>query len=382
MAEGPCSVNLLNVNGPASGDRRPATGDRRRMGRLHPSSNGKMNTGELTASLAADYGQRRASSIYRRRNCCQCLFKTMREYRGPGQRPSVSVVIPHYNDLGGLGRCYVRLQAQTWPKDDLEIVVADNNSTCGMDAVRSVVPSAIVVPAPVQGAGPARNAGVAASRGRILAFLDSDCVPEPEWIMEGVKALKRYDFVGGQVITFARRPDRPSPTEAYESVFNFNFRRYIEKVGFTGTGNMFVPRLVFDRVGGFRTGVAEDIDWSFRARTLGYQIGYAGRAVVGHPARRNWSELEQRWARMEAEHFLLWRERRYGRVLFALRALVMPVSAVPDVGKVLLTSRLSGPRARLGAIAVLFRLRVWRAWRMLWLVWQDSPCLQPRALRR
>ncbi|MFL5253116.1 MAG: glycosyltransferase [Rhodopila sp.] len=297
----------------------------------------------------------------------------MHEICSPGPRPSVSVVIPHYNHLESLGRCYAKLRTQTWPQDDLEIVVADNNSACGMDAVRSIVPDAIVVPAPVQGAGPARNAGVAASRGRILAFLDSDCVPEPDWIMEGVAALQRYDFAGGQVITFARWPDRPNPTEAYECVFNFNFRRYIEKVGFSGTGNMFVPRLVFDRVGGFRSGVAEDIDWSFRARELGYQIGYAGRAVVGHPARRTWNELEQRWSRMEAEHFLLWRERRHGRALFVVRALVMPVSAIPHAGRVLLTSRLSGLRARFEAIAVLFRLRAWRARRMLWLAWQNSP---------
>jgi GT2 family glycosyltransferase len=297
----------------------------------------------------------------------------MSERHGPGQAPSVSVVIPHYNDLHGLKTCYARLLAQSWPRNDFEIIVADNNSACGIDAVRSIAPDAVVILAPVQGAGPARNAGAAASCGTILAFLDSDCVPEPDWIREGVTALQRYDFVGGQVVTFARQPDRPNPVEAYERVFNFNFRRYIEKVGFTGTGNMFVPRRVFDRVGGFRAGVAEDVDWSFRARALGYRIGYAERAVVGHPARRNWDDLEQRWARMEAEHFLLWRERRRGRALFALRALAMPLSAVPHAGRVFFSSRLPGPRARLGAIAVLFRLRLWRARRMLWLAWQNSP---------
>lgn len=295
------------------------------------------------------------------------------EHRGPDDNgPLVSVVIPHYNDLVGLKTCYARLQRQTWPRNDIEIVVADNNSACGIDAVQSTVPNAVVIAAPIQGAGPARNAGVAASRGRIVAFLDSDCVPEPDWIQEGVAALQRYDFVGGEVVTFARRADKPNPVEAYERVFNFNFRRYIQKVGFTGTGNMFVPRSVFDQVGGFRTGVAEDVDWSFRARSLGYRIGYAERAVVGHPARRSWNDLEQRWARMEAEHFLLWRERRSGRALFALRALIMPLSAVPHAGRVVFTSRLVGPRARLGAIAVLFRLRLWRARRMLWLAWRNS----------
>jgi glycosyltransferase involved in cell wall biosynthesis len=279
--------------------------------------------------------------------------------------PTVSVVIPHYNDLAGLEICHARLVKQTWPREDFEIVVADNNSACGIEAVRAAAPLATVVPAPVQGAGPARNCGAAAASGRVLAFIDSDCVPDPEWLAEGVAALQRFDFVGGQVVTFPREAARPTSIEAYETVFNFNFRHYIEKVGFTGTGNMFVPRHVYDRVGGFRAGVAEDVDWSFRARALGYRLGYAERAVVGHPARRNWKDLEQRWARMEAEHFLLCREQRWGRVRWVIKALVMPLSVVPHAGKVLRAERLPNMRSRLGAILVLGRLRLWRARRMI-----------------
>ena len=291
--------------------------------------------------------------------------------------PSVSVVIPHYNDLDSLRICYARLLGQTWPRDNFEIIVADNNSACGIEAVRAAVPEAKVVPAPVQGAGPARNCGAAEASGRVLAFLDSDCLPEPDWISEGVAALEQYDFIGGKVVTFARDAEKPNPIEAYETVFNFNFRYYIQNVGFTGTGNMFVPRHIYDRVGGFRAGVSEDVDWSFRARALGYSIGYAERAAVGHPARRSWKDLEQRWARMEAEHFLLCQERRWGRLRFVMKAIAMPLSVVPHVGKVLRTSRLPNQRARLDAIVVLTRLRFWRARRMLSLVFAPGGVRKP-----
>jgi glycosyltransferase involved in cell wall biosynthesis len=287
-------------------------------------------------------------------------------------RPFVSVVIPHYNDLDRLRVCHARLLAQSWPEEQFEIVVADNNSACGLPAVQDAAPSALVVPAPIQGAGPARNAGIAASRGTVIALIDSDCVPEPDWIAEGVAALGRFDFVGGRVFTFAQCADRPTPVEAYEIVFNFNFRRYIETVGFTGTGNMFVRRDVFDRVGGFRAVVAEDMEWSFRARGLGYRLGYAERAVVGHPARRSWAELERRWDRMLQEDIALVQEQRYGRTRFALKALAMPPSVVPHAAKVLCTSELPGMRAKLGAIGVLTRLRLWRTARMLRLVF-DNP---------
>lgn len=287
-------------------------------------------------------------------------------------RPFVSVVIPHYNDLDRLRVCHARLLAQSWPHEQFEIVVADNNSACGLAAVQQAAPSALVVPAPIQGAGPARNAGIAASHGTVIALIDSDCVPEPDWIAEGVAALDRFDFVGGRVGTFAQFPERPTPVEAYEIVFNFNFRRYIETVGFTGTGNMFVPREVFDRVGGFRAVVAEDMEWSFRARGLGYRLGYADLAVVGHPARRTWTELERRWDRMLHEDIALIQEQPYGRLRFALKALAMPASVLPHAAKVLYGTELPSMRAKLGAIGVLTRLRLWRAARMLRLVFDSA----------
>ena len=159
--------------------------------------------------------------------------------------PFVSVVIPHYNDLDGLQCCYKSLLAQTWPSGNFEIIVADNNSCCGLKSVQQTVPLARVVAACEQGAGPARNAGVAASRGTIIAFIDSDCRADPDWLAAGVRSLSRFDFIGGEVVVFADKEDRPTAVESFEIVFNFDFRRYIEKVGFTGTGNMFVWRTCF-----------------------------------------------------------------------------------------------------------------------------------------
>jgi glycosyltransferase involved in cell wall biosynthesis len=296
--------------------------------------------------------------------------------------PFVSVIVPHYNDLERLRLCYQRLLGQTWPRDAFEIIVADNNSRCGLQAVRELVPTALVVPAELQGAGPARNAGVEASRGEIVAFIDSDCVPEPNWIAAGVEALSRFDFVGGRVVTFAQCPERPNPVEAYEKVFNFNFRRYIETVGFTGTGNMFVHRSVFNTVGGFRAVVAEDMEWSFRARGMGYRLGYAERAVVGHPARRSWVELERRWDRMLQEDYALIQEQPHGRIRFALKALAMPASVLPHAVKVAFSPDLPDIAAKFGAIGVLARLRLWRAARMLRLATDTMPApgqpTQPR----
>src|ERR1700727_3704839 len=52
--------------------------------------------------------------------------------------PLVSVIIPHYNDLANLKRCIDLLAAQTVPRSQFEIVVADNNSSCGLNEVEGV----------------------------------------------------------------------------------------------------------------------------------------------------------------------------------------------------------------------------------------------------
>ena len=276
-------------------------------------------------------------------------------------QPLISVIIPHYNDLANLERCVRRLAAQTLPRSQFEIVVADNNSRCGIEEVERVCGDlARVVPAPIQGAGAARNAAVEASRGRILAFIDSDCRPTPTWLERGMAALKGAEIVGGQVEVDYEDPAHPTAVEAFEKVFAFNFKRYIEEVGFSGTGNMFVPREIFDRVGGFRGGVSEDVDWGQRALAANYRFRYAPDVVVSHPARRNWTELTQKHEKVLRELFAAALERPNGRALWFLRSFAILASPFAHWVAVARSNKLENAEQRLKAIGVLFRIRFWR----------------------
>ena len=275
--------------------------------------------------------------------------------------PSVSVIIPHYNDLANLKRCMRLLAAQTLPKDQFEVVVADNNSRCGLSEVeRACAGVAKVVPAPVQGAGAARNAAVEASQGRVLAFIDSDCRPAPTWLERGLAALSTAEIVGGRVDVDYEDPAHPTGVEAFERVFAFNFKRYIEEMGFAGSGNMFAPRAIFDRVGGFRGRVAEDVDWGRRAVAAGYRWAYADDVVVSHPARRDWTELVQKWRKSSREAFATLSERPNGRMRWFLRSFVVLLSPFGHWVEIARSKKLDNVGQRLGAIAVLFRIRLWR----------------------
>ena len=275
--------------------------------------------------------------------------------------PLVSVIIPHYNDLANLERCLRFLAAQTLPKGQFEIVVADNNSRCGIDEVRRVCGDFVrVVPALTPGAGPARNVAVEASRGRYLAFTDQDCRPAPNWLERGLEALSMSEMVGGRVEIEYEDPARLTEVEAFECVFAFNVRRYVRKLGFAVTANMFIPREVFDRVGGFRPEGPDDLEWGQRATAAGYRWRYRPEVVVAHPARRDWAELTQKWRRLTQMAFVGMLEKPSGRARWFLRSLVILASPLVHWTIVATTSKLETVEQRLGAIGVLFRIRFWR----------------------
>lgn len=283
----------------------------------------------------------------------------------------VSVIIPHYSDLAGLAACLDALGRQTVAPD--EIIVADNASPQGEAAIAQVIAGrARLVVVADRGAGPARNGGVAASTGQILAFTDSDCLPEPGWLAAGLAALRCADFVGGAMTVLVANEAAITPSEAFERVFAFDNRDYVERKGFSVTANLFCARTLFDDVGGFRTGVPEDLEWCGRARAAGYRIGYAADAVVGHPARRTWSELQRKWARLNAEAFGMAMAQPRGRGRWLLKALALPVSALAHTPKALASPALPASIDRWNAAKTLWRLRCWRMIDSLRLL-QDAP---------
>jgi hypothetical protein len=94
-------------------------------------------------------------------------------------------------------------------------------------------------------------------------------------------------MVGGRVKVEYEDPAHTTAVEAFELVFAFNVGQYIRKVGFAVTANMFVPRGVFDRVGGFRPGAPDDLEWGQGATAAGYRWNYRPEVVVVHGARRD-----------------------------------------------------------------------------------------------
>jgi GT2 family glycosyltransferase len=281
--------------------------------------------------------------------------------RKPTDLGLVSVIVPHLNDYENLDACLTLLGQQTFPNDRTEIIVADNGSSRGPEAVRRIVGTrGRVVEVAEPGAGPARNAGVRASRGDALAFIDSDCRPDRRWLEEGLAELQSADFVGGRIDVMVQDPRRMTAAEAFESVFAFRNERYVKKLNFTVTASMFVWRSVFNAVGGFENGVPEDLDWCRRARLKGYRIGFAPNSIVGHPARRTMPELKRKWRRLTLEWCEGPRRDSRGSIFMLLHAWAVLLSIGPHALAAIASDRLSGMRNRIKAIGALARIRGYR----------------------
>lgn len=277
----------------------------------------------------------------------------------------ISVVIPHLNQAQALAACLASLAAGRRRPD--EVIVVDNGSAALPDAVCAAHGARLLTEA-APGPGPARNRGVAAATGAVLAFIDADCTADPGWLAEAAARLAApgAPVLGGAVFIACADPARPTALEAYESVFSFRMDRYLRDKGFTGTGNLAMRAEAMAAVGPFGgLDTAEDRDWCHRATAAGLRIEHVPEMVVHHPARRNFADLAEKFDRVMAHDFAALGGEAGPRLRWLAKALAMPVSVLAELPEIVTTPRLRGGRARGLAFAVLLRLRVYRAGRML-----------------
>jgi len=191
----------------------------------------------------------------------------------------ISVVLPVRDGLPWLDAQLAALTAQQYD-GAWEIVVADNGSIDASVATargwadrcdRLRVVDASATPGP----GAARNAGVRAAQGELLAFCDADDVVQPGWLRACAAALADADVVAGTFDMASLNGGSTSePGPAATS-----------QLGFLPAGlaaNLGARRPAFEAVGGFSEElfVGEDIDLCWRLQLEGYRFAVAPDAVV------------------------------------------------------------------------------------------------------
>jgi len=199
--------------------------------------------------------------------------------------PRVSVIMPVLNEARRVTACLDALAVQE-SAPPFEVIVVDNGSRDATpDLVRTHEIGARLEREPARGPYAARNTGIAAARGEILAFTDADCVPEPTWLAEGVAAIDAgHDLAGGRIVQMASA--NPSVWERYDRGTYLDQDLYIRLESFAATANLFVRAKVFQDLGGFvpQLTASGDQELCRRAVRAGYRLTYASEArVLHHP---------------------------------------------------------------------------------------------------
>ncbi|MFZ7094167.1 glycosyltransferase [Primorskyibacter sp. 2E233] len=281
---------------------------------------------------------------------------------------SLTVIIPHLNSPDGLSRCLDALAEQGGTEGRFAVVVVDNGSREMPESVCAQFGFVTLTSESTPGPGPARNLGVRLSSSDILAFIDCDCIAQPGWIdtiLDYLPAHPETGAIGGDVRIAFSDPDSLTGIEAYEAIYGYRFKLYIEQHHYTGSGNMAVWRSVFEKVGGFGgIDIAEDRDWGHRATAMGIRIDYVPDMRIATPARETFQQLARKWDR-HIEHDFEKIDSGVARFRWAVRAAALVVSPVLEVPRVLRSDRVHGARSRWLAFRCLTRIRLYRAGGMI-----------------
>lgn len=183
---------------------------------------------------------------------------------------TISFVVPVRNGASHLPRCLRSIRNAGHTLNGPEIVVVDNGSTDDSAALAAGHGARVVAGADLR-VGGLRNAGVRASSGAILAFVDADHEIAPDWIARCQAALAA-DRVGAA----GRLYDGPQPGTWVQRAYAC-LREHppaSRDVEWLGAGNLAVWRHVFEAVGGFDESVeaCEDVDLCRAIRAHGWRV--------------------------------------------------------------------------------------------------------------
>lgn len=246
----------------------------------------------------------------------------------------ISVIIPTYNNRSVLERAIEALLAQTFPRDQYEIVVVDDGSTDGtagmIERLRGPVPIQYLAQ-PNSGRAAARNAGARAARGRILVFLDSDFWATPHLLAEhhthyppdargiGVQGASRTHpqtlvtpFMRAREVFVEVSPGPPGRLSLFR----------------VSTRNLSVLKADFAAAGGFDETFGgygwEDIELAWRLRDRGVRFSYEPRATGDHYQMQNLEGLRKKMREGGRSAVYFWQKRRRSAWL-GLRLEIAPI---------------------------------------------------------
>jgi GT2 family glycosyltransferase len=221
-------------------------------------------------------------------------FRAVKRWYGPdplpalSEYPKISVVICAYNAESTMAACLDSLRQLRYPA--YEVVVVDDGSIDRTGVIADQYEGVHVIHQENKGLSAARNVGMTASTGEIIAYTDSDCVVDPDWLHYLVATFLSSGLpaVGGPNLpppenSFIASCVAAAPGGPLEVLLSDDEAEHIPGC------NMAFLRETLEEVGGFNPvyrAAGDDVDVCWRLQKRGHRIGWSPAAVVWH-FRRN-----------------------------------------------------------------------------------------------
>ena len=243
----------------------------------------------------------------------QRAFATAPHYPLPNY-PRVSVVVASYNGARTLETCLASLERLNYP--DYEIILVDDGSTDSTCRIASEHPRIRYLFQENKGLSVARNTGIAAAAGKVVAFTDSDCRADEDWLYYLISDLLSSDFAGIGGHNFLPPEDSwiaaavmVSPGGPAHVMLNDRDAEHIPGC------NMAFYKWALDEIAGFDPiyrKAGDDVDVCWRLQQCGYRIGFSPAGFVWHYRRATvQTYLKQQAGYGEAEALLMTKHPEY-----------------------------------------------------------------------
>lgn len=210
-------------------------------------------------------------------------FTTSVSFPPERQWPKVSIVVAFYNAAKTLDDCLASLSKLTYP--NYEVIVVNDGSTDESGAIIERYPFRAIT-TPNQGVGAARNQGIRAATGEIIAFIDSDAIADPDWLSYLVTTFLEADVegVGGPNLVpeednWVAKCVYRSPGGPTQVMLDDQSAEHVPGC------NMAFWRWALEEIDGFDpifTAAGDDVDLCWRLLERNYRIGFNASAVVWH----------------------------------------------------------------------------------------------------
>ncbi len=202
--------------------------------------------------------------------------------------PRVSVVVCAYNAERTMDQCLASLAQLKYP--DYEVIVVNDGSRDRTLEISQSYDNCRIIDQPNKGLSVARNVGAEAATGEIVAYTDSDCVADPDWLTYLVAKMEASGLSACGGPNFPPPEDDLVPAAVAVSPGGPTHVLISDEVAEHIAGcNMAFRRDALLQLGGFDPiyrAAGDDVDICWRFQDAGYTIGFSPAAVVWH-FRRN-----------------------------------------------------------------------------------------------